>query len=168
MATDLGAPPPRRRGNALLIVSLCLNIALAAMIAIGIYNAVQRNQQRAMPGGPLSPQALMAEVGPAERAKIQAVIDKHAARLKELHIEAAQARGTAFRIFAEPSFTPQEFSQALERVRAADTALQDETAKMIGESVAQLTPQERQGIAQKIRERARPGWRIFMPRRMGQ
>ena len=52
-------------------------------------------------------------------------------------------------------------------MRAADTALQDETAKMIGESVAQLTPQERQGIAKKIRERA-PGWRIFMPRRMGQ
>jgi len=164
--TETGSAPPRRR-SVLLIVSLCLNVALAAMIAIGIYNAVQRNRPRP-PGGPLAPQALMAEVGPQERAKIQAVIDRHAARLRELRIEAAQARGAAFRIFEEPSFTPQDFSKALERVRAADTAWQDEAAKMTGESVAQLTPQERQAIAQKIRERAKPAWRVFMPRRTGQ
>jgi uncharacterized membrane protein len=167
MAIDTASAPPRRR-NILLIVSLCLNVALAAMIAIGVYNAAQRNRQRATPGGPLAPQALMAEVGPVERAKIQAVIDKHAARLKELRIESAQARGAAFRIFAEPSFTPQDFSAALERVRAADTAWQDEAARMTAESVAQLTPQERQAIAQKIRARARPAWRLFMPRRGGQ
>jgi uncharacterized membrane protein len=166
MAIDTTAAPPRRR-NVLLIVSLCLNVTLAAMIAIGITNAMQRNRLHAFAGGPLSPQALMAEVDPAQRPKIQAVIDRHAARIKELRIESVQARGAAFRVFAEPSFTPQEFSLALERVRAADTAWQDETAKMTAESVAQLTPQERQAIAQKIRERARPGWRFFLPRRMG-
>src|SRR5215472_17494219 len=110
MATDTGGAPPRR-GNVLLIVSLCLNVALAAMIAVGVYSASQRNHLRGFAGGPLAPQALMAEVNnPQERAKIQAVIDRHAARMKELRIESVQARGAAFRIFAEPSFTPQDFS----------------------------------------------------------
>ena len=167
MAIDANGAPPRRR-NILLIVSLCLNVALAAMIAIGITNAARRNHLRGFAGGPLAPQALMAEVDPSQRPKIQAVIDRHAARLKELRLESVQARGAAFRVFAEPSFTPQEFSQALERVRAADTAWQDEAAKMTAESVAKLTPQERQQIAQKIRERARPAWKFFLPRRMGQ
>lgn len=167
MAPDPLDQPPRR-GNVLLIVSLCLNVALIAMIAIGILNAVARNHLRAMPGGPLAPQALLSEVTPAERPKIQAVIDAHRARLQELRRESAQARVDAFRIFAEPSFSAQDFSRALDRVRVADMAVQDEAARQTADAVAQLAPAERQAIAQTIRERALPGWRLFMPRRMGQ
>ena len=168
MAPDPVGQPPQRRGNALLIVSLCLNVALIAMIAIGILNAVVRNHLRAMPGSPLAPQALLSEVTDAERPKIQAVIDAHLPRLRELRKESTEARIDAFRIFAEPTFSQNDFSHALDRVRAADMAVQDEGAKMTADAVAQLTPAERQAIAQKIRERARPGWKLFMPRRMGQ
>ncbi len=165
MAIDAGPAAPRRRGNILLIVSLCLNVAFVAMIAIGVITAANRNRQRPVPGGPLAPQALMTEVSdPQERARLQAVIDRHAGRLKELRIESAQARLAAFRTFAEPGFSSQEFAQSLERVRAADTVLQDEMAKMTAESVAVLSPADRKAIADKIRQRTRPPWRRFLSR----
>ncbi len=150
----------------LLIVSLCLNVALLAMVTVGIVGALT-GQPRQPPGGPLAPQALLAQAQASEKPKIQAIIDAHAPRLHELRMEAAQARAAAFRIFAEPSFAPADFSAALTRTRNADVAVEDETIQQMGQVVAQLSPAERQAIADKIRARARPLWRLFMPQRVG-
>jgi uncharacterized membrane protein len=156
-----------RGRDILLIVSLCLNVALLAMIAVGIIAAL-RAPLRQPGSGPLAPQNVLAEVQPSEKPKIQAVIDAHAAKLRELRMEAAQARAAAFRIFAEPTFSPNDFAASLQRARDADVAVEDETVKQLSEMVAQLSPAERAAIADKVRARARPMWRLFMPKRIGQ
>ena len=159
--------PPRVHGrDILLIVSLCLNVALLAMVTVGIVGAL-RGLPRQPPGGPLAPQALLEQAQPSEKPKIQAIIDAHAARLRELRTESAQARGAAFRIFAEPSFSAADFAAALGRTRDADVAFEDETIKQMSEVVAQLSPAERQAVADKVRAHARPLWRLFMRRRGG-
>lgn len=154
-----------RRSNVPLIISLCLNVALVAMIVVGTIQFMRLPFRPMTAGGPLSAQALLTEVPPSEQPKIQAVIDAHEARLHELRLEAVQARGAAFRIFEEPSFSTSDFAGALDRVEATTVAVQSEMLKETAESVARLTPAERQMIGQKIRMRARPMWRLFAPER---
>ncbi|MEI9995337.1 MAG: periplasmic heavy metal sensor [Rhizomicrobium sp.] len=149
-------PAPRRR-NWLLIVSLCLNVALIAAVAIGVVRLRH-------PPGPLVPHALIAAV-PEERDNIQAIIDAHAARIALLRKASANARHAAFNVFVAPDYSPRKMSDALAAVVAADTALETESVAALGDSLSALTPAERQAFADRVRKRSR-SWlfRMFRPR----
>ena len=54
----------------------------------------------------------------------------------------------AVAFFAAPDFNRKAFDQALERMRVADTALETEEMKVVSESVATLTPDERRAAAE--------------------
>lgn len=142
----------RRQPSVLLIVSLCLNVALIGLIAI----AAMRFQDAFQMKGhkrELSPQALM-RIVPAERDKLQTIVDTHRPRLRELRAAAMNAREASLRILASHDFQPEAFERSLAAVEQADAAFQSEIVKETAESVAMLTPQERQAVAQKVR---RPG-----------
>lgn len=161
--TPASGPAPSRRSNVLLIVSLCLNVAFIAMIAIGIVNAM-RFRAHFPPGGPLAPQAMLEVANPAERPKIQAIIDAHAQHFGDLRKASWDARMAAFRVFTSSGFTQSDFEKALERVHEADSALQQEGISVTAAAAAQLSPDERQAIAAKIRAHRR-GFRFFYPHR---
>lgn len=159
-ASAAQAPPKRRR--VFLILSLCLNVALVAMIVAGIVTAQWRKGM--MPGGPLVPQALMKDATADEQDKIQAIMESHAVRVGQLRRAAAQARKEVFRVFASPNFSQSDLQIALEKMRAADTALEEEVTKVIAESAAQLSPAERARVAERVNKRGAPWWRRPMRR----
>jgi len=51
-------------------------------------------------------------------------------------------------VFAAPDFSRKAFDQSLERMRSADAALETEEMKVVSESVATLTPDERHAAAE--------------------
>lgn len=140
-----------KRSNVALIVSLCLNLILIGVIAMGLWRIGMRPPP---PGGPgmLSPQLLM-RLAPNEADKIGAVLEAHRDRLVGLHHDAVEARRQARRIFLAPDFSQQAFVASLDRVNQADSALEAERLKVVSESIATLTPEERRTIAQWSHER---------------
>jgi len=155
-------PAPRRR-NILLILSLCLNVALLPVIAAIVIHAL-RHDGAIGSGGILAPRSVMAAL-PGEQAPIQKVIDAHTAKLRALRLESLRTRRQAFAVLAAPDYTPENFARALNRVRDADSALESESIAMMAQSLATLTPAERQAMVEKVRKRNR-SWlfRLFRPR----
>jgi uncharacterized membrane protein len=157
------SPPPRPRRSWLLIVSLCLNIALVPVIAAVVVRAMHRDTAIGS-GGVLAPRSLMTAL-PAQSGAIQKVIDAHTAKIRGLREASLRARRQAFALLASPGYTPEKMSAALQAITAADTALETESIAMMGDSIARLTPAERQAIADKVRKRNN-SWlfRMFRPR----
>lgn len=150
----------RRAGSFLLVASLCLNVALAAMLIAVFVNFLPGGHR---PPGLLTPQALMLEAAPAERARIQSIIGAHAGKLERLRRDDFLARQEAFGVFSSADFTPALFSKALSDAREADDALRTEQAEVLAESAAQLSPAERQAEASSVRGRMQ--WWHFFHRR---
>jgi len=149
------APPPPRR-SALLIISLCLNVALIAMVVVGIANGIRHARHgREF----LSPQTLMAAASSVERAKIQSIVAAHADKIRALKKADAAARLAAFKLFESPQFDRAEFARAIDAIHRADDALRQELTDLTEESVMQLSPAERQAVAAK--EQRRMEWGRF-------
>ena len=165
MASDMDQEhtPKKRRVSWLLIVSLCLNIALVPVIAAVVVRALHRDTAIGS-GGVLAPRSVMSAI-PDEQAHIQKIIDVHSAKILALRQAAARARRQSFLVLSSPDYTPEKMAAALDTITAADTALETESVAMMGQSLAVLTPAERQAIVDKVRKRNR-SWlfRMFRPR----
>lgn len=147
-------PAPRRGRRIFLILSLCLNVFLVAVIVVGVMRAVHRRNDPMTAGGPFSPYVLLHVAAKEDRPKIQAVIDRHKASVRHLRDQAVAARVASFETFAAPDYTPEKFNAALDKVREADAAVGKEVNDSIAESVAQLAPDERKKLADKTRRHA--------------
>lgn len=155
--------PPPRRPSILLIVSLCLNIILVPVLAAVVVRAAHRDAVVGA-GGVLAPRSVMAVV-PAERDRIQAIIDQHAPKVIALRGASAEARRRAFMTLAAPDFSQDSFARSLSDVANADAALERENIAMMAQSLAVLTPQERQAMVTRTKARNRSWfWRMFRPR----
>jgi len=155
---------PKRRPSILLIVSICLNIILIPVIAAVVVRAVHRDGGVVGAGGVLAPRSVMAAV-PAERDRIQAIIDGHTAKITALRKASAQARRQAFLTLAASDFSQSSFAKSLTAVAAADAALERENIAMMAQSLAVLTPQEREAMVTRTKARNHSWfWRMFRPR----
>jgi len=152
-ATDT-APKPSRGRSIALVVSLALNVLLAALIVVGVMRAMDR-AFLARPGGVLAPAAVMRELPEDRRDAIRAVQMKHRQAMQADRSEARRARLAVFRIFAAPQFDMDAFDKASAQVRDADHALEDESIAMVHDVAAALTPEERREVAAKARRRLR-------------
>ncbi|MDE2630706.1 MAG: periplasmic heavy metal sensor [Alphaproteobacteria bacterium] len=150
MNNDTGSP--RRKSNVALIVSLCINLILMGVIAVGLLRAfgpMFANGQR-----PLVPFGIMRLV-PADGDKIKTIIAAHQDRILELRRGAMAARRDMWHAFAAPDFSQPAFDRALQRVRDADAAMEAEELKVVSESVAALTPDDRRNAVERGRQHAR-------------
>ena len=148
------SPAPRRGRSIFLIISLCLNAFLVAVIVVGVARAVHRQSDPMTKGGLFSPYALLHDVSKDERPKIQTVIDRHRQTVRALRDQAIAARIASFEALDAPDFTPAKFAASLEKVRAADAAVGKDVTEAIVESASMLTPAERKALADKARRRA--------------
>lgn len=155
--TDSATRPQAWR-NMLLVVSLCLNVALAAILVVGAVRAVTANRAPfiAQPAGPLAPGQVMRSLSPERRQALQELMRRHRPALMRLRQEARQARMESFRVFAAETFDNAAFSAALEKVSAADGALEDEAVAQARDMVAALTPEERRKIIENRQQPRRP------------
>lgn len=157
------APPSHsqnRTRTTLMVMSLCLNVGLIAMILVGIGR---------VGGGFIAAPGVMAPVQIArslpdqERDKIFGIVAEHRDALREKRQAARRARLEAFRIFAAPDYTAGDFAHALDAVRAADAALEEEAVAQQRDVVNSLTDEERKLIVERVKERRRrPWWRRLM------
>jgi uncharacterized membrane protein len=151
---------PKRGPSVVLIVSLCLNLALIGLIAIAMTRG-PRGFEPHEPKGGLSAQALIRMV-PAEESKIRSIMEAHHARVHELRGDAMRARAESFGVLSSPEFREDDFAKSLADVEKADAALQSEIMKLTAESVASLTPAERQVVAAKVKRPDRSWFKRFM------
>jgi Spy/CpxP family protein refolding chaperone len=99
---------------------------------------------------------------PGERDRIQAIIGGHMPKVLTLRAAAAQARRQALATLASAEFSKETFSRSLADVANADGAPERENVAMMAQSLAVLTPQERQAMVTRTKARNRSWfWRMF-------
>jgi uncharacterized membrane protein len=143
-----------RHRNIWLILSLCLNVLLIAMIAVGMARVWHRHHEDAM-GPAFSAESIVGHLPPDRAARVQAIIDRHAAAMKRLRDNATVARLRARPIFTAPRFDAAAYARAQQNLRAADDALQVERLKQLAEIAAILSAQERADIVARARDHDR-------------
>lgn len=163
MSQTNSADKPRRRTSIALIVSLCLNVALLALIGAAVSRVMHRDTEIGA-GGILAPRSVIAAV-PQAQALIQKIIDAHAQKLRALRMESVRTRKDAFAVLAASDYTPAKFAGALGAVHAADSALEGESITMMAESLSALTPAQRLVVVDRVRRRTNSWFfRTFRPR----
>ena len=144
----------------LLVMSLCLNLGLIALILVGWGRA--GGGFIAQPGV-MAPAQIARGLPQEQRGKILDVLALHRDAMREKRQAARQARLEAFRVFAAPAYVPGDFAASLDRVRAADAALEQEAVALQRDVVNVLTPEERAKIAERVRAgRGRPWLRRML------
>ena len=81
-----------------------------------------------------------------------------------LRQHAIQTRAEAFSLLESRDFKADDFTKSLAAVQNADAALEAETMKVTAESVAVLTPAEREAVAGEVRKPDRAGLRRLFRR----
>jgi len=154
------APGQSRTRTTLMVMSLCLNVGLIALILVGIGRAGGRfNAQPGM----MSPAQIARGLPQERREKIFDIVALHRDGMREKRQAARQARQEAFRVFGAPDYSSGDFTRALDGVRMADAALEEEAVAQQQDVVNMLTPAERKSIAEQIKaRRERPAWRRLM------
>ena len=159
---DGTAPRPSRIRTTLLVMSLCLNVGLMALILVGLGRA--GTGFIAQPGV-MAPAQIARGLPPQQREKILDIVAEHRDAMQEKRRAARKARLDAFQAFAAATYVPGDFAGALDRVRVADAALEEEAVALQRDVVNVLTPGERAQIAERVRAR-RAGGRPFLRRMM--
>lgn len=151
---------PNRTRTTLMVMSLCLNVGLIALILVGIGRV--GGGFIAQPGV-MAPGQIARGLPPQQREKILDIVAAHRDAMRERRRAARRARQEALRIFGAPDYTQGDFTRALDQVRSADAALEEEAAAMQQDVVDTLTPTQRKLIAERVKaRRGRPWWRRWM------
>lgn len=161
MADPASSPNMSSRTRAtLLVMSLCLNVGLVALILVGIGRVGQR-----FAGGPgmMAPAQIARALPDAGRQKVQGILAEHRDALREKRRAARAARQEVFRVFTALPYVAGDLARALDQVRAADASLEEELVAQQRDVINSLTPDERKLIADRVRaRRGRPWWRRMM------
>jgi len=157
--------PAAPHSNIALIVSLCVNLLLAGVIATAVFRFVAHQQDWFLPQGAppqqqqsnqqperaqvrqlLSPKFL-SHLAPEKADQIQGVVDRHHAKLDQLKSDANAARREVLTLFAAPALDQAALDKALARTQAADAAVETEIMKVAAEVATKLSPEERKKAA---------------------
>ena len=160
MVDPVPTPSYSRTRTTLMVMSLCLNVGLIALILVGIGRV--GTGFIAQPGV-MAPAQIARGLPPQQREKILDIVAAHREVMRERRQAARRARLEAFRVFGAPDYSAADFTRALDAVRTADAALEEEAVALQQDVVNTLTPAERKLIAEQVQaRRARPFWRRLM------
>jgi uncharacterized membrane protein len=159
-------PVPSRGRTIALVASLSLNVLLITLIVVVFSRTAAAVLAVGAPGGQLAPAVIARGLSPESQQRIRDVQAEHRDAMAEARRNARQARMAAFRSFAAPDYSPGAFAQALERVRAADSVLEEEAILQLRDTVNGLTPDERKIVVTRARTGAnrQPWWRRLINR----
>jgi uncharacterized membrane protein len=160
MADSAPTPSYSRTRTTLMVMSLCLNVGLIALILVGIGRV---GAGFIAQPGVMAPAQIARGLPPQQREKILDIAAAHREAMRERRQAARRARLEAFRVFGAPDYSAADFTRALDAVRTADAALEEEAVALQQDVVNTLTPAERKLIAERVQaRRARPFWRRLM------
>lgn len=160
MADAAPTPSYSRTRTTLMVMSLCLNVGLIALILVGIGRV---GAGFIAQPGVMAPAQIARGLPPQQREKILDIVAAHREAMRERRQAARRARLEAFRVFGAPDYSAADFTRALDAVRTADAALEEEAVALQQDVVNTLTPAERKLIAERVQaRRSRPFWRRLM------
>jgi uncharacterized membrane protein len=141
----------------LLVLSLCLNVALIAMLVVGM----GRSGGRFFAGpGVMAPGQIARGLPSQQREKILDLVAEHREAMRDRRRAARRARLEALRVLDAPDYASADFGRALDDVRTADAALEEGAISLQRDVIDTLTPAQRKEVAERIRaRRAGPWWR---------
>lgn len=154
--------PAAPRFNTALIVSLCVNLLLAGVIATAAIRFYTHQPDMPPPGPQAQPSnspperaqvrqllsaRYLSRLLPQKSAQIQAIADAHHAKIEKLKGEALDARREVLRVFSEPELNRADLDKALTRMQAADLAVGTEVIHAATEIAPLLSPEERKRVA---------------------
>lgn len=158
----MAEPDPSRTRTVLLVLSLCLNAGLIALILVGIG---RMGGGFAAQPGVMVPGQIVRGLPAGQREKILDIVAEHRDAMRDRRQAARRARLEAFRVLAAPDYTAADFSRALDEVRNADAAMEEEAVSLQQDVVNTLTPEQRRLVAERVQaRRAGPFWRRLMRR----
>jgi Spy/CpxP family protein refolding chaperone len=148
---------PAPHTNLALIVSLCVNLLLAGVIATAVIrhallppepalSSEQQPPERSQMHQLLSPRFL-SHIAPGQAGQIRSIVDRHRGQLNHLKGEAMSARRQVLALFAAPQLDKAALEKALARTQSADAALEQEVMRITVEVAPILTPEQRQKAA---------------------
>jgi uncharacterized membrane protein len=173
-------PPPKwPRRNVALIISVCVNLLLAGIIATALvrfafrppfpmmvegagfgHGQPERQQIRLL----LAPRGLM-HVVPEKQNDIRGALLPHRERMDKLRADATAARREVLRVYAAPTLDKAALDKAFVRMLDADAAMEAELVKMSSDVSVLLSPEERQKVLQwQPHGHGFRGWRDGGPR----
>lgn len=161
--TDSNSPPASSRTRTtLMVMSLCLNVGLIALILVGVGRVGSRFVTQP---GMMSPAQIARGLPQERRDKLFDIVALHRDAMREKRQAARRARQEAFRVFGAPDYSSGDFTRALDGVRMADAALEEEAVAQQQDVVNMLTPAERKSIAERIKARRErlSWWRMARP-----
>jgi Predicted integral membrane protein len=145
-----------------LIVSLCVNLVLAGIIAMAGYRIFMMPPEPVPAANPqpspqppergqvrqvLSPR-FMTKLAPEKKEQILAVVEAHHATLDHLKVEANAARRELLTAFSAPTLDKAALDKAFARTQQADAAVEVEIMKTAGEIAPLLTAEQRKKAAE--------------------
>lgn len=171
--------PAAPRSNVALIVSLCVNLLLAGVIATAVFRFVAHQEGRFQPHG-LGPQQQQPGNQPPERAQVRQllspkfltllapekaddillVVDAHREKLDRLRMEANAARRDVLAAFGAPVLDRAALEQALARTQTADAAIEMEMMNVVADVAPKLSPDERRKAADWRGHHMGGGWHM--------
>lgn len=141
----------------LLIVSLALNMFFlgAGAVFLGrILFAPEKTVQVRHRGDFFPGPAMMLRALPPEtRERVEQAIADDRAAMKEAWETSRRARREAFQALVAEPFSAESYRQRLAAAQAADLAAVSAAHKMVAAATAQLTPDERRTLVERIRAR---------------
>lgn len=155
----MSALPPTEphRSHLLLIISLCVNLVLAGVIAMALVRFMWFRPPLPVEGPPLpdrvsarqvlAPRFLM-HLAPDKAGTIRDIARAHRDRFEALRAEAVAARRDVLRIYGAPVFDKAALEKAVARMQAADGAVEGEVLKLAVETGAVLSADERKHVAE--------------------
>jgi uncharacterized membrane protein len=165
-------PPQRSHWNIALIVSVCVNLLLAGVIAMAVYRftvhrpvAMMMSGQGFAHGQPerqqirliLTPHGVM-RVVPEKQDAIRAVLRPHHERMDKLRADTIAARREVLRLYAAPALDKAALDKAFARMLQADAAIEAELVKASSDVSMLLSPEERKKVLE-WQPRGHRGWR---------
>ncbi len=151
---------PAPRSNTALIISLCVNLLLAGVIAIPLVRFAMHGQafghrmpdplgqspERVQVHMALSPRTML-HVAPEKSDEIRALIQTHRPHIEALRAQSMTARRHVLDVFGAQNFDKVAFEKAVAQMQVADAAFETEILKLSTEAALVLSPEERQRAA---------------------
>ena len=151
-------PQPAPRTHTALIVSLCVNLLLAGVIAMAAVRHFTEQPEPPVAAAPVQPPErgqmrqllsprFLSHVAPDQAVKIRDIVDAHREKLDHLKVEANAARREVLTLFGAPVLDKDALVKALARTQLADAAVETEVMHISAEIAPILPPAQRKQAA---------------------
>lgn len=154
--------PSKPRFQMGLIVSLCVNLILAGIIAMAAFRHFSFDKPLPLEPGAAQPQQPLERlqvrqllsprfffhIAPEKRVQIRDIAKAHRPRLDALKEEANAARRQLLEVFSAPVLDKTALQNALDRTQKADAAVEIEVMKLTAEVAPLLSAEERKKAAE--------------------